>query len=119
MIVDDDSTIIFTVKAGLDDLASGYEIISANSGKECFDLLNKGEMPDLILLDIMMPEMNGWQVQQELRGNQKWWKIPLIFLTAKNDKASKRIGSMAGYDYIEKPFDIIDLKKRIDNAIDS
>jgi len=117
MVVDDNPMLVLTVKEGLNSLASGYKIIEANSGKECFDQLNAGEIPDIILLDIMMPIMDGWEVQRRLREHASWKKIPVVFLTAKTDTYSKQMGSILSKDYIEKPFEITDLKKRIDMVL--
>lgn len=117
MVVDDNPTLIVTVKEGLNSLASGYEIIEANNGKECFDQLNAGKIPDIILLDIMMPIMDGWEVQRRLREHASWKNIPVVFLTAKTDIYSKQTGSILSKDYIEKPFEITDLKKRIDMVL--
>jgi len=71
----------------------------------------------LILLDIMMPEMNGWEVQKKIKDNIKWRTIPIIFLTATTDNTSRKIGSIISEDYIGKPFEIPDLKKRIDKIL--
>ena len=117
MIVDDNPSLILTVKTGFQEIAAGYDIIEAKSGNECFDLLRQGKIPDLILLDIMMPVMDGWEVQRKLREHPQWQHIPVVFLTAKTDSISKQIGSIVSKDYIEKPFDIIDLKKRVDAVL--
>ena len=85
LIVDDESDVILTVKTGLEDLDQTYEIMGVTSGKECFELLNKGYQPDLILLDIMMPIVNGWEVQRRLKENSTWRTIPILFLTAVAD----------------------------------
>lgn len=116
MIVDDNLDLIYSVKRGLDDLASGYEFIEADSGEKCISLLKKGQIPDLILLDIMMPNMDGWETAAQIRSKLKWKKIPIIFLTAKTDEVSRGLGNVVSEDYIEKPFDIFDLKKRIDKV---
>ena len=64
-----------------------------------------------------MPEMNGWEVARKLRENLEWRKIPIIFLTAIEDETSKITGSIIGKDYIEKPFEITDLKEKIDKTL--
>lgn len=118
MIVDDDPDIIFTIKDNFENsYGNEYEVICADSGKQCLELLENNRMPDLILLDIMMPEMNGWEVQRRLQKKSEWRNIPVIFLTAVADNTSKKIGSITGKDYIEKPYEIKDLKKRIDKAL--
>lgn len=120
MLVDDEKDQIFSIKTGFEELyPNEYEIITAESGKKCFELLEKNVKPDLILLDIMMPEMNGWQVFDKLRAHQSWKNIPVIFLTARSDSLALNAGAMIAEDYIEKPIDINELKVRIDNVLNS
>ncbi len=113
MIVDDNPDIILSIKSGLEVVAGDYEIIGAESGEKCLELLET-ETPDLILLDIMMPEMSGWETFDKLKGNASWGKIPVVFLTARTDRIAKNAGGFLGDDYIEKPFEIAELKRRID-----
>ncbi len=117
MIVDDEPDLVFSIKYGLEDFSEEYKVIGAGSGRECFELLKNGQMPDLILLDVMMPEMNGWDVFAKLKENPEWREIPVVFLTAKTDPYSKGFGKMAATDYIEKPCDIKNLEKRIDKIL--
>ena len=116
LVVDDNKDLIYSVKEGMNALSKNYEVIGAESGKECLDLL-KNKTPDLILLDIMMPIMDGWDVCAKMKANKKTDSIPIVFLTAKTGPISKSMGRLASEDYIEKPFDIIDLKKRIDKVL--
>lgn len=118
MLVDDEQDQIFTIKTGFkQEYPNEYEIIGVESGKKCFELLEKSMKPDLILLDIMMPDMNGWEVFDKLRANQSWKKIPVIFITARSDDLASSAGAMIAEDYIEKPIDIKDLKTRIENVL--
>ena len=117
MIVDDEPDILFSVKCGLEDFADEYIVSGAGSGHECFELLKKGQIPDLILLDVMMPEMNGWDVFTKLKENPEWREIPVVFLTAKTDPYSKGFGKMAATEYLEKPYDIKNLEERIDKIL--
>ena len=118
MIVDDEKDQIFSVKTSFETAyPDKYEIIGAESGKKCFELLEKKIIPDLILLDIMMPTMNGWEVFDKLRASQKYKNIPVIFLTARSDGLATKAGSMIADDYIEKPIEIDELKDRIDNVL--
>jgi len=114
LVVDDDPTQTATVKLVLekDNL---YDVMVANSGLECLNQLKNNNIPDVILLDIMMPEMNGWQVFERLKENESWTHIPIIFLTARTDDIAKNAGGFLGEDYIEKPYDVDDLKRRIDS----
>ena len=118
MLVDDEKDQLFSIKTGFNEIyPNQYNIILVESGKKCFELLDKNMIPDLIILDIMMPEMNGWEVFDKLRANQKWKNIPVIFLTARSDGLAASAGAMIADDYIEKPIDINELKTRIDNVL--
>ena len=118
MVVDDEPDILFTVGQMLE--MSGFEIVRAKDGNECIDMLNDLQSaPDLILLDIMMPNVSGWDVAARIKENPKWKNIPIVFLTAKGDTMSIGMGGLAAEDYIVKPFDVKDLiigvKKILDN----
>ena len=117
MIVDDEPDVTLSVKQYLEKSGDGYVITCAESGSQCFDVLNQGDIPDLIVLDIMMPEMDGWEVFDRLKENPSWTTIPVIFLTAKTDAYSKKLGSVFGHDYIKKPFNLKNLKERIDTIL--
>ena len=113
MVVDDDPDQISTVKYVLESFDTKFEVVGANDGTQCLKLLKDKPIPDLILLDIMMPEMNGWEVYNQIKKNSLWKDIPVIFLTARTDRIAKNAGSFLGDDYIEKPFNSKDLLKRI------
>jgi len=115
MVVDDNPDLIYIIKKRLENINNKFEIIGVNSGKECFRSLSKGRIPDLVLLDVMMPEMTGWDVLAKLRNNPSWDKIPVFFLTAKADDTSKGLGTLTSEGYITKPFDMIYLEEMISN----
>lgn len=118
MLVDDEKDQLFSIKTGFDEIyPNQYNIILVENGKKCFELLEKNMIPDLIILDIMMPEMNGWEVFDKLRANQKWKNIPVIFLTARSDGLATSAGTMIADDYIEKPVDINELETRIESVL--
>lgn len=117
MVVDDEPDQIYVIKKSLEKAGVTYEIITANSGAQCLELLEKNQIPDLILLDIMMPEMSGWTVFDKLKDNATWEKIPIIFLTARTDRIAVNAGGFLGNDFIEKPFDAKDLMSRIDKVL--
>jgi len=113
MVVDDDAENNLSLKVGLEELENNFEIFCAESGEQCFQLLGENNKPDLILLDIMMPEMNGWEVFGKLKNNPEWKEIPVIFLTARSDHMAKNAGNFLGEDYIEKPYELEEVKDKI------
>ena len=117
MLVDDNLDFTYAVKKKLEKIGTNYEVINVNSGNDCIKLLQQGTKPDLILLDIMMPDLDGWDVFAKIKENPTWKNIPVVFLTAKTDAYSKGFGKISADDYIEKPFEIDELKQRIDNIL--
>ena len=116
LVVDDNPDIIIAVKNGLESISNDYEVLGAESGMKCLEML-KTDNPDLVLLDIMMPEMSGWETFDKIKGNQNWGNIPVIFLTARTDNVAKKAGGFLGDDYIEKPFKIDELINRIEQIL--
>jgi CheY-like chemotaxis protein len=114
LVVDDEEEILFSIKTGLESKSNEYKIQTATDGKKCLDLLNE-ETPDLILLDLLMPNMNGWQVLDTIQGNREWRDIPIFIITAVLDPVFKKSIENLGIIHIEKPFTIDDLKDKIDN----
>ena len=119
MIVDDEPDIRYTIKDDLEDTyGDECEVITAECGERCFELLKKGEKPDLILLDLMMPGMTGWTVHDRLKAKiSPYNDIPIIFLTGATDEDSKEVGGWFGEDYIEKPYELDDLIERIEKVL--
>jgi putative two-component system response regulator len=114
MLVDDN---IANLTAGKNMLKDKYEVFSVPSGSKLFDLLDHVE-PDLILLDVEMPEMNGYEVIQKLRSNSKFAHIPVIFLTSMTDEGSELEGlTLGAIDYVTKPFSAPLLLKRLENHL--
>ena len=116
MIVDDEEDI--RVSVGQIFEVSGYEVTKAEDGNDCLNKLERA-IPDLVILDIMMPGMNGWDVAARIKENSKWSKIPIVFLTAKGDEMSIGMGRFASKEYIVKPFDIIKLKERVEEILNN
>jgi DNA-binding response OmpR family regulator len=95
----------------------GYEVQVAPKGNEALAMTRK-QLPNLIVLDIMLPDMNGYDVCRELRTTTRTSHIPIIFLTQKDERSDRIAGLELGADdYITKPFDIEELKLRVQNAI--
>lgn len=117
MIVDDEPDIIYAIEKVLEIKKARYDIMSAKNGIEALKLLKNNEIPDLILLDIMMPEMNGWILYDKIKNNESWKNISIIFLTARKDKLAVDAGFLLGDDYITKPFDNMELINKIEIAL--
>ena len=118
LVVDDESSVAYTVKTGLESLDDSYNVITLNGGKECLQYLKNNQKPDIILLDIMMPEMTGWETYDKIKENSSWNSIPIIFLTARTDEIARRTGNFLAEDYIEKPAKIPEIKQRIDTILE-
>ncbi len=102
MVVDDNPDIVTILRITLE--SNGFNVRCGYSGEDLFASL-KEQMPDLILLDIMMPKMDGLEVLARLKGNPATASIPVILLTAKADDEDVQIGYKMGADiYITKPF---------------
>lgn len=100
LVVDDESRMRKLVKDFL--MKSGYDVLEAGDGEEAVDLFFREKEIALIILDVMMPKMDGWQVCREIR---QYSKVPIIMLTAKSDERDELLGFELGVDeYISKPF---------------
>lgn len=114
LIVDDTPTNVVLLATAL---SKDYNVLSATSGEMALDLVAR-EWPDLILLDIMMPEMDGYEVCRRLKDNEATKNIPIIFVTAKTTAADETYGfDLGAVDYITKPFHIPVVKARVRNHI--
>lgn len=108
MVVDDDSNICELLRLYLEK--EGYAPVIAENGVKALHLFDK-EQPDLVLLDVMMPELDGWQVCRELR---KKTDVPIIMLTAKGEVFDKVLGlDLGADDYVVKPFETKEVMARI------
>lgn len=96
----------------------GYTVLGANGGREGLDLIRK-ELPDLILLDLMMPDMDGWDLYHQIKSEQLTREIPVIVITAKALNIDKVLGLHIAKveDYISKPFDPQELLERVDQVL--
>lgn len=100
LVVDDESRMRKLVRDFL--VRKDYDVLEAGDGEEALDIFYKDKEVALIILDVMMPKMNGWEVVREVRENSK---IPIIMLTAKGDESDELMGFDLGVDeYIAKPF---------------
>lgn len=117
LVVDDNEDILFNLKLILEPF--GYDVKTAISGKKALNILPKlDKAPDVIISDIMMPDMNGYEFFTAVSTNPKWNHIPFLFLTAKSTPEDIRLGKMLGVDdYITKPFKKEDLIASISGKI--
>ena len=108
LVVDDEELLVKGIRFNLQN--EGYDVISGSNGKEAVELA-KAQNPDLIILDVMMPEMDGMTACSVIR---EFSNVPIILLTAKADDMDKLMGFDHGADdYLTKPFNILELKARI------
>jgi two-component system, OmpR family, response regulator VicR len=95
----------------------GYQVIGAHGGREGLDAV-LANMPDLVLLDLMMPDMDGWDVYHQLKGNEATAAIPVIIITAKSQEIDRVLGLHIAKvdDYISKPFRPLELLDSMDRV---
>jgi len=114
LVVDDEKDIVDLLSYNL--TKEGFNVITARNGQEALDRVK--QKPDLVILDVMMPEMNGLQVIQEMKKNKSTVSIPVILLTAKGSETDEIVGLEVGADdYIVKPVKIGKIVARIHAAL--
>jgi two-component system, OmpR family, alkaline phosphatase synthesis response regulator PhoP len=114
LVVDDEKDIVEMLKYNLE--REGFTVLTALNGKKALEQAKNN--PDLILLDIMMPEMDGWEVCKQLMRDERTARIPVIFLTAKGSEVDEVVGLELGADdYIVKPISIRKLIARVKTAL--
>ena len=112
LIIDDDQTLVTALKLYLSK--GGYEVITAGNGLEGLQALYN-ERPDLVILDIMMPKMDGWEVCKRIR---ELSDVPIIMLTARDQETDRVTGlKMGADDYIAKPFSLKELEARLEAVL--
>ncbi len=111
LIVDDEPEIVELLEMRLRKI--GYTILTASDGMEGLEKARK-EMPDLIILDVMMPKMDGFQVCRFLKFDEKYKKIPVLMLTSRGQDSDKNLGKEVSADsYMPKPYEVDALLKEI------
>jgi len=112
LVVDDEKDIVEMLRYNLEK--EGFKVITASNGLKALEQAER--KPNLIILDVMMPEMDGWQVFKELKRNQKTESIPVMFLTARGTETDEIVGLELGADdFLAKPVRIKTLVARIRN----
>jgi DNA-binding response OmpR family regulator len=111
LVADDDPDILQLVALRLG--RSGYDVVTASDGEQALDAALE-RAPDLALLDVMMPKLDGYQVTERLRGNATTRHMPVILLTARVQEGDVARGIQAGADdYVKKPFSTQELRARV------
>jgi CheY-like chemotaxis protein len=115
LVVDDNNINVKLLGRTLTD--NNFSVVNAWSGKQAIELTNS-EKPDLILLDVIMPEMDGYETCKIFKENDETKHIPIIFLSAKNETVDKAKGlALGAVDYLTKPFDPVEIVARINNHL--
>ncbi|MGH2751701.1 MAG: response regulator transcription factor [Actinomycetota bacterium] len=115
LICDDDPVILRLLQVNLE--LEGYEVLLAHDGEEAFEMASQ-EAPNLIILDIMMPRMDGYQTVAALKDNETTASIPVVFLSAKAQQSDIERGMKHGVaDYLTKPFDPSELLQVVQRLI--
>jgi len=115
LVIDDEAPIRLLCRVNLE--AEGMAVLEAPDGTKGVELA-RAETPDAILLDVMMPGLDGWAVAEELLGDERTRDIPIVFLTARADLRDRARGlDVGGLDYITKPFNPIELASLVRSVV--
>jgi len=111
LVVDDDREIVRLVSGYLEQ--AGYEVLVAYDGKTAMQMV-RGEPPDLLILDLMLPDLDGWDITRTIRGDELLAQLPILMLTARVDDVDKILGLELGADdYVTKPFNPREVVARV------
>jgi DNA-binding response OmpR family regulator len=115
LIVDDEAPIRLLCRVNLE--AEGMRVLEASDGDSGLERA-RTERPDVILLDVMMPGRNGWEVAEELLSDEATSRIPIIFLTARAEVRDRAKGiDLGGVDYVTKPFNPVELAPLVEDLV--
>ena len=116
LVIDDEAPIRLLCRVNLE--AEKMDVVEAADGEQGLELA-RAENPDIVLLDVMMPGMDGWQVAERLFEDQQTSQIPLVFLTARAELRDRARGlELGGVDYITKPFNPVELASVVENLLE-
>ena len=111
LVVDDEVDLVETIRFPLE--MDGFNVLVSYNGEDALNQARK-EKPDLIILDLMLPKLDGYKVCRLLKFDERYKDIPILMLTAKTQEKDKLLGKETGAnEYITKPFDIDDLMKKV------
>jgi two-component system phosphate regulon response regulator PhoB len=112
LIVDDEPDLVTTLEYNF--MREGYEVRTANTGAEALEAVTKSPIPDLVVLDLMLPDMQGTEVCRRLRADEATKSLPVVMLTAKGEEIDRVVGFEVGADdYVIKPFSVRELLLRV------
>jgi DNA-binding response OmpR family regulator len=115
LVIDDEAPIRLLCRVNLE--AEGMDVVEASDGPSGLEAAQREE-PDLILLDVMMPGLDGWQVAEKLLEDERTDAIPIIFLTARAEFRDRARGlDLGGVDYVTKPFNPIELAPLVEDLV--
>jgi DNA-binding NarL/FixJ family response regulator len=115
LLIDDDPNLILLVKDYLE--FRGYQVTTAENGREALDLI-EGQVPDMIICDVMMPEMDGYELVKHIRQDNRTNRIPVLFLSAKGQSYDRVKGLTEGADvYMVKPFEPEELVAQVESSL--
>ena len=116
LIVDDEAAIRLICRLNLG--SAGFDTLEASDGVSAIALA-RAERPDLILLDVMLPELDGWRVAEELAAHDETREIPILFLSARSESGDQRHGhATGGVGYITKPFDPLEMTNTVRDVLE-
>ena len=111
LIVDDEPDLVETIRFPLE--LEGYQVLVSHNGEEGLNQARK-ESPDLIILDLMLPKLDGYKICRLLKYDERYKHIPILMLTAKTQEKDKLLGKETGADeYMTKPFDLDQLMEKV------
>jgi two-component system, OmpR family, alkaline phosphatase synthesis response regulator PhoP len=115
LVIDDEAPIRLLCRVNLE--AEGLEVVEAPDGPSGLDIAER-EQPDVVLLDVMMPGLDGWSVAERLLEGEETSHIPVVFLTARADLRDRARGiDLGGLDYITKPFNPVELASLVSRVV--
>jgi DNA-binding response OmpR family regulator len=111
LVVDDEADLVETIRFPLE--MEGFNVLTSYNGEDALNQARK-ETPDLILLDLMLPKLDGYKICRLLKFDEKYKHIPILMLTAKTQEKDKLLGKETGADeFITKPFEMDELIKKV------
>lgn len=116
LVIDDMSTHLLLLQSILEE--EGYKVITIDNGEDALKIIDEDKNLDMILLDIMMPGIDGFEVLSRMDTSEEKERLPIIIVSAKTDTWSiKKAMDLGAYDYITKPLNISDIRNKVNSAL--